>query len=730
MRLHQASSIAIGTTILLLTAPTVCAAATVVTAIRLNSTSSGGIELTLNIQGSSRPTIATAELSNTLLVNISDTQLRLPQGKSFWRNNPAFAIASVQVNQPSTNSIQLIVTGADRPLVSTIVRQDAEAITLRFNPNSSNAPAPTPTPKITAPEASTSAQATPTTSARASITPRTLAVPATLMPPPATPTPTLRTQGSGPSTRAISSSAPANPIPPRPSAPASFINSGPLLITPPTVVPPKPPATSTVPLLPRAVAPPVGDIVLSNIDVSPPEAPNTRLMRTLRLNQIEATLEAVVIRRLSSLAETGGTVSGSGTSGDSFNKPTSSTASTSLRRNTITTENVRYRGGKEFLEAFGANGGGTNTGTSVSSQTSSSGSQALSENQSQSERQTITESQELGQQAQGQTQKASSNLLQGLEVVADARSNSLTLLGPPRLVEIATLQLMQLDVRQRQVAVNVKIVDVDLIQGRNANADLQYRVNDTIGLRFGPDPNNANRVGLSTIIGRTATGAAAAATGVGAVGAIAQNFLATLFAAVQNQSAKILTNPTLIVQEGSSAQVNLTQEIFSGFEVAPSTRDVNGDLVLGARKPIIKPAGVIVNVTVDQIDDNGFVTLNISPEVSAPSGEVFEDQGSQARLLLQRRLETGRVRLRDGQTLILTGIIQDQDRLNVSKIPILGDIPLLGRLFRRVDKTSERREVVVLVTPQLLDDSDSGPKNAPYGYRYTPSPEAQKLLKP
>lgn len=702
MRLGQTiHSLAVSATILLLAAPSTWAATTIVTAIQLNATNDGGIKLSLAIQGNSRSTIATVKRGNTLLVTITDSQLRLPQGNSFRQNTPTDNIASVQVIQLNTNSIQIIVRGSNRLLASAIARQDAQAIILSFRPV---AAVPTPATATPAPGPSPPSAAT-TPAPKAASTPGALPAPAS------TPqaTPASGTQASPPV---------------RPSPLASFINPGPLLITPPIPVAPQPPAGSSTSLLPRAVAPPVGDIVLSNIDVSPPEAPNTRLMRTLRLNQIEATLEAIVSRRLSSLAETGGTVSGNSTSGDSFNRPSSSTASTSLRRNTITTENIRYRGAKEFLEAFGANGGSTSAGgASTSSQSPSTASQALGENQSQSESQTISESQALSQQAQSQT-SPSSSLLRGLEVVADARSNSLTLLGPPRLVEIATLQLTQLDIRRRQVAVNIKIVDVDLIQGQNANADLQYRVNDTIGLRFGPDPNNANRAGLSTIIGRTATGAAAAATGVGAVAAIAQNFLATLFAAVQNQSAKILTNPTLIVQEGSSAQVNLTQEIFSGFEVAPSTRDVNGDLVLGARKPIIKPAGVIVNVTVDQIDDNGFVTLNISPEVSAPSGEVFEDQGSQARLLLQRRLETGRVRLRDSQTLILTGIIQDQDRLNVAKIPILGDIPLLGRLFRRVDKTSERREVVVVVTPQILDDSGQSS-----GYRYTPSPEAQKLLK-
>jgi type IV pilus assembly protein PilQ len=74
--------------------------------------------------------------------------------------------------------------------------------------------------------------------------------------------------------------------------------------------------------------------------------------------------------------------------------------------------------------------------------------------------------------------------------------------------------------------------------------------------------------------------------------------------------------------------------------------------------------------------------------------------------------------------LIVSGIIQDQDRTTVSKVPILGDLPLIGSLFRSTNKTNERAEVIVLLTPQILDDSDM----ANYGYGYSPGPEARQLM--
>jgi type IV pilus assembly protein PilQ len=97
---------------------------------------------------------------------------------------------------------------------------------------------------------------------------------------------------------------------------------------------------------------------------------------------------------------------------------------------------------------------------------------------------------------------------------------------------------------------------------------------------------------------------------------------------------------------------------------------------------------------------------------------------SPAVLTSERTLNSGSIRLRDGQTLVLAGVIQDQDRQTISKWPILGDIPIIGALFRNTQSNKTRNEVVIVITPQILDDSD----NATFGYGYTPGPEVQRVL--
>ncbi|MFI0402698.1 MAG: hypothetical protein ACH34U_07265, partial [Cyanobium sp.] len=80
-------------------------------------------------------------------------------------------------------------------------------------------------------------------------------------------------------------------------------------------------------------------------------------------------------------------------------------------------------------------------------------------------------------------------------------------------------------------------------------------------------------------------------------------------------------------------------------------------------------------------------------------------------------LDTGSARVRDGQTLILTGVISDRDIQEVTKWPILGDMPFIGQFFRNTAGNRQKRELVVMVTPRIINDTEGGT----YGYGYEPS---------
>jgi type IV pilus assembly protein PilQ len=399
----------------------------------------------------------------------------------------------------------------------------------------------------------------------------------------------------------------------------------------------------------------------------------------------------------------------------------------------------------------------------------------------------------------------SNPLLRGLQVLGDERTNSVSLIGTPKQVEMAMSQLSQLDVRRRQVAVNVKIIDVNLLGTKNFNSSFSFGVADnffsvdggTLNANTGginpptsaefqnsrlvptvtnaPYPEGANvspfldvpktdapfgnvdtarppfgtdsnpyEAGITDITAGTpaTTTSEVVPTAIDPVTGeptrfgfqttttpgtpteityglptlfqYPKKFLASLQTQVTNGNAKVLTDPTLMVQEGQEAVVNLTAEVYGGIRRSASVTE-----------PIIKDAGLTLSVKVDRIDDNGFVSLSVAPTVSAPSGTARAGGSDEITLLSERSLRSGQIRMRDGQTLVLSGIIQESDRVSVSKVPILGDIPLLGSLFRSTNKTNQRNEVIVLLTPQIMDDS----QNSSYGYNYKPSPEVRRMLR-
>ena len=306
-------------------------------------------------------------------------------------------------------------------------------------------------------------------------------------------------------------------------------------------------------------------------------------------------------------------------------------------------------------------------------------------------------------------------VLRGLSISTDERLNSITLVGSLRKVEMATALLTRLDARRRQVALNVKIVDIILFNNNSLDSSLSFKSGDTTfssnkgaaSINFsGADPAG------SSIITPTFWSAAAS------------RLLASVQTQIVNGNGKVLTDPTLVVQEGQRSTINLTQEVFGGFESISQTSGTVGSSAntsIFVRRPIIKQAGLIVDLLVNRIDDNGFIAVSVSPTVSSLSGSASTSDGPIG-LIQSRTLNSGEIRLRDGQTLILSGIIQNTDKIDVTKVPILGDIPILGALFRSTNKTNQRQEVVVLVTPQILDDN-RGQVN------YTPGVDARLMIK-
>ncbi len=805
MKLHGSSFI-FGTavSVLLVSQPVWAQTTTKITEVKLNE-ADGGVNLVLKTSDGSRPQVFTTKRGNSLVADIINTQLRLPQGNSFRQDNPTDGIASVSIGQLDANSVRVVVKGTGSAPETKPVEREQNGLTFALMPSAGMS---------TASEESQPSQDNQIAQSA-----------------PVVPNPDVNIEGT--------------PAPP--AGPGQSMNQAP-------------------PFLPRAVAPPVGDISISNTDASPSvidlgtEQRVPRLvLRDAPVREVLSLLARAANLNLAFTAGGGGAApaAGGGADGptisldienepvqDVFNyvlrlsgleanrsgrtifvgtKLPNSTRDTVMR--SLRLNQVSVGVALNFLVGLGAETAVSRERqvTNVSAVPVGQGAAPITQTQTTTE--TRVETQRIDFQD-------SAPLLRGLQALGDERTNSVTLIGDPRTIEIAMSQLTQLDIRRRQVAVNVKIVDVNLLKTKDFKTSFSFGVADNFfsvdggqasANAGGINPPSANDARNSTVsptivpnpyagantfldLNTTTTipgtgidtrnifsnqrtgqfsvqetpGADAAffgrragvsgspfnagitditrgtpqtitttvtpgsegepdtidtqiqqgtlGTAVAALPTFFQypkRFLASLQTQVTNGNAKILTDPTLIVQEGQTANVNLTQEVVGNFNREITRGDGASTETITVDKENV---GLTLAVKVDRIDDNGFVSLSAAPTVRAPQAPASINLGNgssqQIFLVSERSLNSGLVRLRDGQTLVLSGIIQETDRVNVSKVPILGDIPIIGSLFRSTNKNNQRNEVIVLLTPQVMDDS----QNSSYGYNYKPSPEVRRML--
>lgn len=757
---------------------------TVVRDVQLVQADNGEINLVLVTEGTERPEVFVIRRGNDFVADIINTQLNSPNG-SFQQNNPAPGISSIMVSQLDPTSVRVIVTGSNGSPDARIIQGATDGIAIAIAPGAvaqaPAAPPPVPdSPNVMVPDPEVNIGGRPAVPSQAGGEEILL------------PDPNLAPQQ--PAQAPLQPRRDPNPVPP---------------------------------FQPRAVAPPLGDIAVSNVN---PATPNINL----NTNEVIPRLvlrDASVREVLSLLARVAGlNVAFSNLEKDDEgrfrpseqeeeftisldieNEPVQDVFNYVLRLtglqanrvgNTVfvgpelpeSAQNVVMRTLRlNQANAESAAGYLSTQGAETQIQIDQTQVQVVG----QGLLQRVVETTTPRIIALGATEGQGPLLLRGLSVSADPRLNSVTLVGPPEQVEIATALLMQLDLRQRQVAVNVKVIDINLAGEATQNSSFSFGINDTFFVNdggaasvnfggFNPPGRDLSTTGINSrpIIqnqtsdgedlsgqdpffdrdGTTSTPLTAPGGGIGlrplppvtdrpgqvgisdytpftrnlntgeltGLGSVEyaqfpffqypRRFLSTLQAQIVSGNAKILTDPTLVVQEGETATVNLVENIVKAIEVE-TVNTVAGPQV--NRDPTFEDIGLTVSVNVERVDDNGFVSLRINPEVSAVGERIETDnQGGFATETLIRRLDSGRVRLRDGQTLILSGIIQERERQAISKIPLLGDLPIIGALFRSTTSENERAEVVVLVTPNILDDSD----NSPFGYQYNVSPDAQRMI--
>jgi len=279
-----------------------------------------------------------------------------------------------------------------------------------------------------------------------------------------------------------------------------------------------------------------------------------------------------------------------------------------------------------------------------------------------------------------------------VRITAVAETNSLLIQASPSQYDAILSAIKRLDEEPLQVLVEAQVLIVDL------NDQLSYGVSWFLANR-GPDaggpeiPEEFAASRRENFI-RTGTDFFGAITRR----AVDRTFVAATITALETVSnVRTISAPSLVVRNNSSATINVGQQLpvqSTSFVTGGGT----GASSIGSVRFI--STGVILDVT-PRVNPGGLVYLEISQEVSSPGPSGVGDNPS----INTRQIST-EVAIQSGQTIMLGGLIQEDETRSRSGVPVLQRIPLLGNLFRTTGTQLQRTETLVLITPTVVNSTD------------------------
>ncbi len=198
-----------------------------------------------------------------------------------------------------------------------------------------------------------------------------------------------------------------------------------------------------------------------------------------------------------------------------------------------------------------------------------------------------------------------------------------------------------------------------------------------------------------SLIGETLFGVAGQTTG-GFINLMGNDLGATLHALAEVGKLEVLSRPSILARHNQEATITI------GLEV-PFVRNTritqNGEIINTIEYEDI---GIILQVT-PRITSDGWVDMLVIPEISTLTGETVLISGEASAPVFAKRSAETRVVVPDGRTVVIGGLMEDQVTETVRKVPLLGSIPLLGFAFRRTIKTKSKTELLIFLTPHIVE---------------------------
>ncbi len=306
-----------------------------------------------------------------------------------------------------------------------------------------------------------------------------------------------------------------------------------------------------------------------------------------------------------------------------------------------------------------------------------------------------------------------------VDIQADDATNSLVITAPPDLIRSLRSVIAQLDVRRAQVLVEAVIAEISAEKTAELGVQWVVGTNNAVGFTNFDAGNStlANILGLAVQANKsedgeidlTAVSTAQIPQGLQlGVGSVAGGIGAIMSALAKDADANVLSTPTVVTLDNEEAEIKVGQNvpIVTGSYTTSSSSSSSNNSQIGNPFQTIQreDVGVILKVK-PQINEGNAVKLEITQKVSnvVPSANA-STQGLTFNL---REIKTS-VLVENGQILVLGGLIEDKLDESASKVPLLGDVPLLGNLFRYRNTTKKRTNLMVFLHPVILRDPAQG----------------------
>ncbi len=278
-------------------------------------------------------------------------------------------------------------------------------------------------------------------------------------------------------------------------------------------------------------------------------------------------------------------------------------------------------------------------------------------------------------------------------VKADKGSNTVLLSYNPRMESQIVDMINKLDQQPPQVMIQVLLAEITLSD--NLELGMEFALQDlrfTEGATVGPN-NTIQGNGYDLVAG---TDIGAAGSGSGFSFTITGEDFNFLFHALQGESRiEVLSRPSIMVADNEKANITVGTRVPVVQNVTVST----GGIVVPSVS--YEKVGILLDVE-PHINPDGYVNLSVKPTISdIGTSSISVGSGINLPTFLERSAETV-VTVRDGETIVIGGLIKGSDTGGETKVPLFGDVPILGNAFRASTRKKEKTELLIVLTPHVI----------------------------